>query len=174
MQSRSTSVVSPLVGRAADGLRRIVQALHLSTHVIERRHGLTGAQLFVLQQLSLSSAVSLAELAVRTRTDPSSVSVAVSRLAARHLVKRGRSTNDGRRAAVRLSPRGEAVLMAAPEPAQARLIGALEALSRSELSRLAVVLETLAASMGAPGGPPPMFFETPSRTRRSRGARGRA
>ena len=154
------------VRRAADGLRRIVQALHISTHVIERRHKVSGAQLFVLQQLTGSKGLSLGDLAVRTRTDASSVSVAVKRLAARGLVRRTRAADDARRAVVRILPKGEGLLSSAPEPAQARLLRALESLPRRDLAKLASTFEAICRAMHAPGGPAPMFFE---RERNSRG-----
>jgi DNA-binding MarR family transcriptional regulator len=147
------------VARAADGLRRIVQVLRVSSHRIESRYGVSGAQLFVLRQLALADGASLAELAAQTRTDPSSVSVAVSRLVARGLVRRVRSNDDRRRARVTLSARGRELMRRAPEPAQARLIGALEGFSSAQLTTFAVSLDTIARALGAPEGPPAMFFE---------------
>jgi len=147
------------VHRAADGLRQIVQALRLSTHVLEKKHGVTGAQLFVLLQLSQADGLSLHELALRTRTDPSSVSVAVSRLHTRGFVRRKKDPADARRAVVSLTSKGAALLSRAPEPAQARLIGALEELPKGQLACLADALDVLARSMGVPSGTAPMFFE---------------
>ena len=86
--------VADPVGRAADGLRRIVQALRTSSHAIEKKLGVSGAQVFVLQELSLSGGLSLRALAQRTRTDPSSVSVAVSRLEAQGLLRREQAKED--------------------------------------------------------------------------------
>jgi DNA-binding MarR family transcriptional regulator len=149
------------VTRAADGLRRIVQALRLSTLAIEKRHGVSGAQLFVLQQLALNGGVSLSELAARTRTDPSSVSVVVARLAKKGLLTTKRAADDRRRAEVTLSTRGRTLLGKAPEPAQSRLVRALEALTRREIAALATSLDKLARSLGASPGAPAMFFETP-------------
>ena len=65
-----------------NGLRRITQALRLSSSVVQDTLGITGAQLFVLQQLADRPGASLRELAERTLTDQSSVSVVVSRLVA--------------------------------------------------------------------------------------------
>ena len=71
-----------------DAMRRIVQALRESSRWAERHVGLSGAQLFVLQTLAETPGLSVNELAERTHTHQSSVSVVVSRLAAR-LVERG-------------------------------------------------------------------------------------
>ena len=57
-----------------DAVRRIVQALRRSSVAASSAVGLSGAQLFVLQQLSLAEKpLSLADLAARTLTDQSSV-----------------------------------------------------------------------------------------------------
>jgi DNA-binding MarR family transcriptional regulator len=175
MHSKNTPAKpSASVQHAADGLRRIVQMLRLSTHVIERRHGMTGAQLFVLQQLSRSPGLSLRELAMATRTDPSSVSVVVSRLSARGFVERKKASDDARRAVVRLSAKGAALLVSAPEPAQSQLMRALEGLPRPEVARFGVTLDRVARSMGASRGSAPMFFEEDSSAApKRRGARAR-
>ena len=57
-----------------ESLRRIVQALRESARRAEQEIGLSGAQLFVLATLSETPALSLNELAGRTRTHQSSVS----------------------------------------------------------------------------------------------------
>src|SRR3954466_15266295 len=94
------------VRAAADELRRIVQALRVSSAAIENQCGLSGAQLFALPHLSSERGMSISELAIRTRTDPSSVSVVVSRLAKRGLVVRTTSPLDARCAELRLSADG--------------------------------------------------------------------
>ncbi len=160
----STTPRKPTQGdirRAADGLRRIVQVLRLSTHSIEKRHGISGAQLFVLQQLVDNGGNSLAELAAKTRTDPSSVSVVVARLARKGLVHTKRAADDRRRAVVTLSSRGQRLLSVAPEPAQSRLLRALEMLTRREITTLGAALDRLAGSLGASALAPAMFFEAP-------------
>ncbi|HEX3345342.1 MAG TPA: helix-turn-helix domain-containing protein, partial [Polyangiaceae bacterium] len=74
-----------------DALRRVVRDLRLSARDAERSAGISGAQLFVLQSLRNEAAASLNELAERTLTDQSSVSVVVKRLADRKLVARKES-----------------------------------------------------------------------------------
>jgi DNA-binding transcriptional ArsR family regulator len=78
-----------------DGVRRIVQALRASSRWAERHVGLSGAQLFVLQKLAETPAISVNELAERTHTHQSSVSAVISRLAELGLVTRKRSAADG-------------------------------------------------------------------------------
>src|SRR5215217_2732988 len=58
-----------------DAIRRIVRVLRVSSRAAEKQVGLSGAQLFVLHKLEDAPALSLNELADRTRTHQSSVSV---------------------------------------------------------------------------------------------------
>jgi DNA-binding MarR family transcriptional regulator len=165
---------------ALEALRRIVRALGVSSRTSERSAGVTGAQLFVLQQLSEAAAHSLNDLADRTFTHQSTASVVVERLVSRGLVARTRSAADARRVELALTATGRAALRRAPPPAQSRLVAALHALSPRDCRALARVLGTVVRSMKLAGGPPGMFFEEPSgrtaardagpRSRRSRSA----
>lgn len=125
----------------------------------ERHTGLSGAQLFVLQQLAQAPAQSLNELAARTRTHQSSVSTVVTRLVGRRLVSRRRAPEDARRLLLELTPSGRALLAGAPETAQGRLIGALEALPASALRSLARELEGLVKALGMDAEPAALFLE---------------
>jgi DNA-binding MarR family transcriptional regulator len=143
---------------ALDAIRRIVQSLRVSARAAERRLGVSGAQLFVLHALAEAPAHSLNELAARTFTHQSSVSVVVDRLVRRRLVSRTRSTQDGRRVDLALTTSGRSLLRSSPEVAQIRLIGALRNLSGSECRVLARHLGRIVREMGATDAPT-LFFE---------------
>src|ERR1700722_10124151 len=98
-----------------DDLRRLVRWLRVSASAAQRKTGLSGAQLFVLQRLAEEKATSLTELASRTATDQSSVSVVVSRLVQCGLVARAASKADARRVEIRVTARGRAILRPPPE-----------------------------------------------------------
>src|SRR5262245_25548628 len=142
-----------------DALRRIVRALRISARAAEGRLGISGAQLFVLHELAGGDASSIDELAARTHTHQSSVSVVVSRLAARGLVSRRTGTDDARRTAIALTGAGRAVLRRAPEVGQARLIAALERLRPPERRALASHLIALVHALEVDSETPAMFFE---------------
>ncbi|HZI40736.1 MAG TPA: MarR family transcriptional regulator, partial [Gemmatimonadaceae bacterium] len=82
--------------RAMNAVRSVVRALRLNTRSIEGKLGISLAQLFVLQQLADKPSDSLNELAERTATHQSSVSVVVRRLVDRGLVTRVASESDRR------------------------------------------------------------------------------
>src|SRR5215468_10732395 len=112
-----------------NALRRIIQALRLSSSAAHDALGITGAQLFVLQQL-----------AEATLTDQSSVSVVVSRLVGAGHVARRVAESDARRTELTLTDRGRALLRRAPRLAQTRLMASLRGMPAAQLRITARVL----------------------------------
>lgn len=142
-----------------NSLRLIVRSLRISSRNAEQQVGLSGAQLFVLQGLSRQGPCSVNDLAAYTATDQSSVSVVVSRLVARGHVKRTPSKRDRRRVDLSLTPSGRALLAAAPEAAQERLLAALAKLERAELATLAALLGKVVELADVSRENPTLFFE---------------
>ena len=148
-----------------DAIRRIVQILRESSREAEKR-GLSGAQLFVLRTLAESPGLSLTDLAERTRTHQSSVSVVVSRLVDLRLVERSRAAGDARRMQLQLSADGLSRIRTASQTAQERLVAAVDALPRATRARLASVLDALVRELDLGGANPEMFFEESARRAR--------
>jgi DNA-binding MarR family transcriptional regulator len=143
-----------------DSIRRIVHALR-SSHRAAGDLDLTGAQLFVLATLGpAEEPMGIKELAEQTRTDQSTVSVVVSRLVDRGLVKRERSSVDTRRVELSLTNRGRGVLRKTPTTvAQRRLAGALAELSSADRAALSRILKRVVAMMGESDAPARMLFD---------------
>ena len=142
-----------------DAIRRIVHGLRESSRQAERAVGLSGAQLFVLQTLADQPEISVNELAALTHTHQSSVSVVVSRLVERQLVKRVPAKEDRRRMVLSLTARGARVAGKAPDVPQERLVRGIAALPSERRRHLAVSLGELAAVMQGDRQPATMFFE---------------
>jgi DNA-binding MarR family transcriptional regulator len=157
-----------------DHLRRLVRVLRDSSRFSERTLGVTGAQLFALKALAAEPALSLNELARRTRTHQSTVSVVVKRLVTAKLVSRGTSEEDGRRVELAVTAKGRALLAKAPLAAQERLIQGVVRLRESERAELAESLHRLVAAMDLGDETPAMFFEEEDTTLRRIGQRHRA
>jgi DNA-binding MarR family transcriptional regulator len=130
-----------------DALRQVNQTVRIADRGVEQQLGISGAQLFVLEQLAQAPATSLNELAARTFTRHSSVSVVVSRLVEAGLVERNSSELDGRRITLEVTKAGRALLRRAPQSAHARLIAAARGLSRTKLGQLAESLEQVNQSL---------------------------
>jgi DNA-binding MarR family transcriptional regulator len=146
-----------------DSIRILVEELRQSSRTVERKLGISGAQLFVLQQLGAVPAGSLNELAERTLTHQSSVSVVVARLEKKRLVERTPSGLDRRRLEIRLTEKGRRLLARAPSPIQERILDSIGAFSGSERRKLAELLQEMNLRAGIGGKAVPLFFEGESK-----------
>jgi DNA-binding MarR family transcriptional regulator len=155
---RNQGRAQPYLVGALDAIRRIIRVLRLSSRQVERELGIGSAQLFVLQQLAVAPALSINELAERTYTHQSSVSVVVRRLVEQGLVTRRRATGDRRRVQLRLTEAGRRLAARAPVPGQVRLIDGLRALPLARLRALAGLLDQVVTEMGAADEPAAMLF----------------
>ena len=145
-----------------DAIRHVVRMLREASRGSERAVGISAAQLFVLHRLAGAASLSVNELAARTLTHQSSVSVVVSKLARRGLVTRHRADADARRLEIALTPAGRTLLERAPAAAQDRVIAALALLGKPVRARLAADLTALVAAMGGASEHAPMLFEAPA------------
>ncbi|HEY7513753.1 MAG TPA: MarR family winged helix-turn-helix transcriptional regulator, partial [Vicinamibacteria bacterium] len=142
-----------------NAVRRLVRALRLGNLQAERRVGISAAQLFVLQRIGRGRVLSLNEVAARTATDQSSVSVVVGRLVRRGLLSRRRSVEDGRRLEIAATPRGRRLLERAPGVVQHDLVRGIQGLPSRDRRQLGRLLHRLVAAMGFGERAPRMFFE---------------
>ena len=148
--------------RVFDSLRRLVRFLRLGARRAEDSTGASSAQLFVLHQLAVSPASSLAELAARTLTDASSVSTVAARLVERKLVERRRGT-DRRKSELALTAKGRALVARTPDLPQMRILAALVAAPPAQRRALERGLAGLLRSIGADELEPRMLFEDEKR-----------
>jgi DNA-binding MarR family transcriptional regulator len=161
IQNRKTAPQHPLPDTklVLDSIRQIVRALRTASREQERTHGVSSAQFFVLEKLTHTSGISLNELAERTFTHQSSVSVVVSRLARRGLVSRKPSKEDRRKLEISLTPAGRRLIKTNPLSVQDALVKALDKLPKARLAILADSLSQATRDAGLAKGSAPMFFE---------------
>ncbi|GLH73479.1 hypothetical protein GETHLI_19810 [Geothrix limicola] len=154
--------------RILQSLRAIVRDLRLASVSCERRFGLSAAQLFVLQVLQDQPGLSLGEVAERTGTDQSSVSVVVRKLQEKQLVQKQASPEDARRLVIHPTAAGSRLAQSAPPAVQGQLIQRLAALGTRDRAQLAELLERFAP---ADAEAQPMFFEEAAGTTKKGKAR---
>jgi DNA-binding MarR family transcriptional regulator len=142
-----------------DSLRRIVQVLRESSRRAERRLGISGAQLFVLEKLAEAPSQSLNDLAERTHTHQSSVSTVVARLVSGGLVARRRADHDARRLELVLTARGRRMIANTPGAVQDRLIRTIEELPERSRRQLASLLRQVVTGIEGREQAPRMFFD---------------
>ena len=156
-----------VVRELMDYLRQLVQALRTSHRAAEHL-SLSGAQLFIINVIGENAApLSIGEVAERTLTDQSTVSVVVTRLVDRGLVERARSKEDSRRVELSLTAAGRKLYRRGPVTvAQRRLASALQRLKPGDASALRRILGRVVRDTGAGEEPPLMMFEDSARSKR--------
>jgi DNA-binding MarR family transcriptional regulator len=146
---RGSSVSLNVEGtKALQAVRGLVAALSQQARAIERRTGVSNAQLFLLQQIAAEPNLSVNALAARAMTHQSTASIVLSRLERRGLVQRVRSSADGRSVVLRLTPSGRRLLRRAPAPATSQIVDAIARLSASEVRMLRQGICALAREAG--------------------------
>jgi DNA-binding MarR family transcriptional regulator len=155
---RRSSSNAPEVRQTLDAFRHIVQALRGGAS--GRRTSVTGARLFALQQIAEHPNASINEIAARTFTHQSSVSVVIQRLVDAGLVVK-LPAEDRRQTRLAVTGRGKRALARAPAPAQGDLVAAVSSLPAADQRTLARLMTTLADAVtrGGKSKHPPMFFE---------------
>jgi DNA-binding MarR family transcriptional regulator len=146
-----------------DSIRRLVQELRVADREAENKLGLSGAQLFVIQKLGEESTMSVNDLAERTCTHQSSVSVVVQRLVDKRLIKRKEASDDRRRVELSLTADGKNLLARSRYSPQERMIHAIESMPPKDRRQLAALLAEVVDAMGLGSHAPEMFFETERR-----------
>ena len=162
------------VSMALDAMRQILQEVRVANRAVEQQLGLSGAQLFVLEELAREPVSSLNDLAARTATRHSSVSTVVARLVEAGLVARQTAPEDARRVQLTVTARARRLLRDAPPSAQARLLTAARDLPAAQLACLAESLSAWCATFlqTRPGvsadraAPPPRLARAGTRGRR--------
>jgi DNA-binding MarR family transcriptional regulator len=140
-------------------LRRIVRNMRLYSRHAESRHGLSLAQLFILNQLRGEGELSLKQLAEAALTDLSSVSVVARRLTTKGLVTRRAAPDDRRSVLLKLTPQGQRILAKAGLTPQDVLRGAVLGLQPTEREELDRLLRLVVQNAGLEGSPATPFFE---------------
>lgn len=103
---------------------------------IEQTCGVTGSQLWILQEIAQNPEIGVSNLAERLSIHQSTCSQLVEKLVVRNLVSKERSKEDQRRVGLRLTTEATKILKNAPGPAEGILPEALQALPESALIAL--------------------------------------
>jgi len=98
--------------------------------------GITGSQLWILQEVAKTPDIGVSELAERLSIHQSTCSQLVEKLVSRNLIIKERSREDQRRVGLCLSEEASKILENAPGPAEGILPEALQALQESALLAL--------------------------------------
>jgi DNA-binding MarR family transcriptional regulator len=114
---------------------------------IEKSCGVSGSQLWILQEVAGSEGIGVSQLAVRLSIHQSTCSQLVEKLVGRGLLKKSRQPADQRRVGLIISKSGQRAIANAPGPAQGILTEALGALSGTALKSLRSSLAKVIAEL---------------------------
>lgn len=147
-----------------DAFRRVVRALRLNSQAVQAQCGLSGAQLFVLQKIAPGEVLSVNEIAARTNTDQSSVSVVISKLVAKKLLVRRRARDDQRKMLHSLSPTGAKLAQQSQTLVQNHLLRGIASLTQEEQTVLSALLDKVVKNAELASEPASLFLEDEGKT----------
>lgn len=121
--------------------RVIYSSMRQHFREVERTCGVSGSQLWVIQEIANSSGIGVSELAERLSIHQSTCSQLVEKLVARKLIIKERSKEDQRRVGLRLTEQATSLIKLAPAPTQGLLPEILNALPAETIRSLDESLE---------------------------------
>lgn len=110
---------------------------------VEMTCGVSGSQLWIMQEVANTSGIGVSELAERLSIHQSTCSQLVEKLVARKLIIKERNKEDQRRVGLRLTEAAAKLIKNAPGPAEGVLPEALSALSSDTMQSLDLSLAKL-------------------------------
>ncbi|MBL8471816.1 MAG: MarR family transcriptional regulator [Rhodocyclaceae bacterium] len=150
MQKKATPAKENTVDTALDVLQRfrvLIRAAQRHSQWVEKRTGLSGAQLWVLQELAEVPGLRVGELADCMALHQSTASNLVDKLETGGLLRRERTAADQRVVKLYLTEKGQAMIAKAPAPARGILPEALRKLEAERLTALGAELNHLLAQI---------------------------
>lgn len=141
--SQKNTPQSELVLGVLQQFRVIYGSMRQYFREVEERCGLSGSQMWILQEVQRTPGLGVGELAVRMKIHQSTCSLLVEKLVARNCLVKSRPHADQRRVGLVLAPDGVAAIDALPGPAEGILPEALAALPDVALKTLYINLSEL-------------------------------
>ena len=112
-----------------------------------KKTGLSGAQLWIMQQVYNFNGISNAELAKNLTIHVSTCSLLVNKLIKKNLIEKNRDPKDERKIVLTLSPKGKQLMAKAPKSPEGAIPSTLKKLNIEELEELNTVLTKFAKKM---------------------------
>jgi DNA-binding MarR family transcriptional regulator len=112
-----------------------------------KKTGLSGSQLWIMQQIYNFNGISNSELAKNLTLHVSTCSILVNKLIKKGLVEKTRSSTDERRIVLTITSKGKQLMAKAPKSPEGAIPSTLKKLSIEELEELNKVLTKFARKM---------------------------
>jgi MarR family transcriptional regulator, organic hydroperoxide resistance regulator len=141
--ANATSDTDALVVEVLGRFREVFRAAKLHFAAVQKRTGVSGAQLWALWEINAQPGLRVSELTEKMSLHQSTVSNLVEKLNSSGLLRRVREAGDNRVVRLQLTSAGKKVVARAPKPARGVLPDALEKLDKRSLKKLSTSLEAL-------------------------------
>ncbi|TFW07393.1 MarR family transcriptional regulator [Oxalobacteraceae bacterium OM1] len=129
-------------------LRIVIRAAQRHSAWVEKQCGVSGAQLWILQELDEEPGLRVGQIANRLAVHQTTVSNLLDALEKRGLIVKARDPGDQRAVRISLSPTGSELLDKAPRPARGLLPESLRQLQPEQLAVLNQGLQYMLESIG--------------------------
>ncbi|MGK5037595.1 MarR family winged helix-turn-helix transcriptional regulator [Janthinobacterium sp. LB3P118] len=139
------SAMARAQGMALQNMRVVMRAAQRHSAQIEKQCGVSGAQLWVMQELLEQPGLRMGELASKISIHQTTASNLVDALVKKAYVRKARDQPDQRVVTLTLTAEGQAVIAGAPQPARGLLPSALAQLDPDSLAHLNQGLNALLA-----------------------------
>lgn len=130
-------------------LRKITRAISQHSRDLNKRYGLTGPQLVILNEIANYELVSVSQLARSISLSQATVTDILNRLDKKGLVERSRDEKDRRRVMIRITPKCSDILSQAPPALQETFVDRYSSLPEWEqlmiLSAIKRVVDLMSA-----------------------------
>ena len=103
---------------------------------VQQTCGISGSQLWMLHEVKRSQSIGISDLASKLSIHQSTCSQLVEKLVRAGLVRKVRQTADQRRVELKVTPKGERLLLRAPGPAEGVLPEAIAELTADQIRTL--------------------------------------
>ena len=130
-------------------IRRIIQSIDLHSKRLVKEFGLTGPQLIILREISVSEEITASDISRAISLSQATVTGVLDRLEKRGYIARQRSEKDRRRTLVQITPDGNHILDSAPPLMQESFTDQFEELQAWEQHMILSSLHRLVALMDA-------------------------
>ncbi|MGY6555192.1 MAG: MarR family winged helix-turn-helix transcriptional regulator [Wenzhouxiangella sp.] len=128
--------------------RTVIRAIQAHSAWVERRCGVSAAQLWALWEIHGDPGLRVKDISERLSIQPATASNLLDKLQAKDLIRRDRCGPDQRVVQLFPTEAGEALLAQAPGPAEGALLNALARLSAAEVEALGDSLALLVQHVG--------------------------
>ncbi|MCF8091037.1 MAG: MarR family transcriptional regulator [Desulfotignum sp.] len=130
-------------------LRKIIQAIDQHSISLQKRFGLTGPQLVILQSVSFNAPISVTQVSKIVSLSQASVTDITQRLEKKGYITRTRSINDKRKTDIVLTEKGSTMLDTLPPLLQERFTRRFSKLERWEQLMIESAFERVVSMMSA-------------------------